>query len=178
MEVKQAQLEVREAYGHGSMGQLISGLLWLASAALATWSSERSAIVLLVFGGMFIFPVTQLCLRLVGKAGKLSDDNPLNSLGMQVAFVLPLSLPLVYAVAHYNPIWFYPAFTILVGAHYLPFVFLYGMPQFAVLCGVLVATGLGIALYAPQIFPLCGWTTATILLLFSALSQLSSNRVE
>jgi hypothetical protein len=170
LDIKLAQLEVREAYAGGSMGQLISGLLWLASAALATWSSERSAILLLIFGGMFIFPVTQLCLRLAGKAGKLSDDNPLNSLGMQVAFVLPLSLPVVYAAALYNPNWFYPAFTILVGAHYLPFVFLYGMRLFAVLCGILVATGLGLALYAPPIFPLCGWITAAILLLFSFLA--------
>ncbi len=137
--VKQAQLEVREAFAGGSIGQLISGLLWLASAALATWSTQRSAILLLVIGGMFIFPATQLALRLAGKAGKLSENNPLNSLGMQLAFVLPLSLPLVYAAAMYNPNWFYPSFTILVGAHYLPFVFLYGMPQFAILCGVLVS---------------------------------------
>jgi Family of unknown function (DUF7010) len=178
LEVKQAQNEVREAFAGGSMGQLISGLLWLTSAALATWSSERSAILLLVFGGMFIFPLTQLGLRLVGKQGKLGEDNPLNGLGMQVAFVLPLSLPLVYAAALHNPLWFYPAFMILVGAHYLPFVFLYGMSLFAVLCGVLVAAGLMLGLYGPPIFALGGWTTGGVLLLFSLLSLKFNQRAD
>ena len=34
---------------------------------------------------------------------------------------------------------------VVVGAHYLPFVFLYGMWEFAVLCGVLVGGGVASA---------------------------------
>ncbi len=52
-----------------------------------------------------------------------------NALGMQAAFTLPLSLPVVLAIAAVRPRWFYPAFMILLGAHYLPFVFMYGMWQ-------------------------------------------------
>lgn len=178
MDIKTAQQEVRTAFAGGSMGQLISGLLWLTSAALATWSSERSAILLLVFGGMLIFPTTQLALRLVGKKGRLSPDNPLNNLGMQVAFVLPLSLPLVYAATLYKFHWFYPSFMILVGAHYLPFVFLYGMRLYVFLCGALVTTGLGLALYAPPTFPLGGWICGGTLLVFSFLGLKCSQKSE
>jgi len=50
----------------------------------------------------------------------------MNALAMQVAFVLPLSLPLVFAATAYRQNWFYPAFMIALGSHYLPFIFLYG----------------------------------------------------
>ena len=36
MHVSDAQREVREVYRGGFMGQLVSGLLWLGSAAAAT----------------------------------------------------------------------------------------------------------------------------------------------
>jgi hypothetical protein len=52
---------------------------------------------------------------------------------MQVAFVLPASMPLLVPVGLYRLNWFYPAMTILLGAHYLPFVFLYEMRMFAAL---------------------------------------------
>lgn len=174
MQVQQAQTEVRTAFAHGFMGQLVSGLLWLASAALATWATPKSAILLLSFGGMFIFPLTQLGLRLIGEEGRLPRDNPLNGLGMQVAFVLPLSLPVVFAATMYKLNWFYPAFMVVVGAHYLPFVFLYGMRMFAVLCGILVAAGVLIGLYLPEPFSAGAWFTGVVLLVFSVLARVAN----
>jgi hypothetical protein len=58
-----------------------------------------------------------------------------------VAFVLPLSMPPLLPVARYRLTWFYPTLMILVGAHYLPFVFLYGMRTFWMLGAALVALG-------------------------------------
>ena len=49
----------------------------------------------------------------------------------------------------------------------LPFVFLYGMWQFWILGGVLIAGGVVIALYLPASFSLGGWVTGVILLLFA-----------
>jgi hypothetical protein len=43
-------------------------------------------------------------------------DNPLRSLGMQAAVVLPLSMPLLVPVGHDHLNWFFPALTILLGA--------------------------------------------------------------
>ena len=45
--------------------------------------------------GIFIFPLTKLGLKLIGHRFSVSKANPLNELGMQAAFVLPLCLPLV-----------------------------------------------------------------------------------
>ena len=167
MLVADAQQEVRRVYRGGFMGQLVSGLLWLASAAAASWSTPRNAIIILVVGGFFIFPLTTLGLRLMGGPWKLSAGNPLNALGMQVAFVLPLCLPLVGAAAAYRILWFYPAFMILLGAHYLPFVFLYGMPMFGALAAILV--GLGIVLAHGHSFAAPAWITGAILLVFAVL---------
>ena len=165
--VTDAQREVRLAFLGGFMGQAVSSMLWLASAALATWGTPRQAITTLVVGGFFIFPATQAGLRLIGRSGTLRRDNPLGALGMQVAFTLPLVLPLVGATALYRLHWFYPAFMIALGAHYLPFVFLYGMPMFYALAGVLVAGGLALALYLPGSFSAGAWLTAVVLALFA-----------
>jgi hypothetical protein len=137
------------------------------SAAVATYGTPRAAIVLLVVGGVFIFPVMTLVLRILGGPWKLSRQNELNRLGMQVAFVLPLCLPLVGAAAMYRLSWFYPAFMILLGAHYLPFIFLYGMPMLGVLGGALIGAGLMLA-HAPSVsFAAPAWMTGVILLVFA-----------
>lgn len=168
MHVVEAQREVRRVFRGGFMGQLVSALLWLTSAAVSTYGTPRSGIIVLVAGGFFIFPLTMLGLRLLGGPWKLRPENPLNGLGMQVAFVLPLCLPLVAAATLYRLEWFYPAFMILLGAHYLPFVFLYGMRMFAVLSVGLVA--LGVVLARSREVPLAApaWITGLILLAFAS----------
>lgn len=165
--IAEAQKDVRRAFFGGFMGQLVSSLLWLVSAALATWSTPRLAITWLVVAGFFILPLTQAGLRMVGRTGRLRRDNPLGGLAMQVAFTLPLVLPVVGAAALYRLNWFYPAFMIVLGAHYLPFVFLYGMPMFYGLAGVLMAAGLLLALYLPGSFSTGAWLTGAILAIFA-----------
>lgn len=169
MDVADAQHEVRHTFRGGFAGQLVSGILWLASAALGTWVSPRAAITLLVVGGFFIFPLTRLVLRGMGGPSSLGSANPLNALGMQVAFVLPLTLPLVAAAALYRLNWFYPAFMIALGAHYLPFVFLYGMRLFWALAAILVGGGVIVGLYARETFALGAWFTGAVLLCFAVL---------
>ncbi len=124
MDVRDAQLEVRSVYIGGFVGQLASGVLWLISCALASWMSWRAGITVLVVGGMFIFPVTQMVLRLMGQPASLSVRNPLRELAIEVAFIVPLLLPVVGAAALHWIEWFYPAAAVVVGAHYLPFSFL------------------------------------------------------
>lgn len=167
MTISEAQREMRTRFAGGFYGQLVSGTLWLVSAALATWGTPRAAITALVVGGMFIFPVTEGLIRLTGAHRSLSASNTLRELGMQVAFVLPLSMPLLLPVGLYRLNWFYPAMMFLLGAHYVPFVFLYGMPMFGVLAGVLLAGGAGIALYASSGFSLGAWATGVALLVFA-----------
>jgi hypothetical protein len=164
MEISEAQKEMRKRFVGGFYGQLVSGLLWLASAGLAAWNSPQTAITMLVVGGMFIFPLTELLVRMGGVKGWISSDNSLRELGMQITFVLPASMPLLVPVGLYRLNWFYPAMMILLGAHYLPFVFLYGMRTFAVLAAMLVGGGILIALYWSSSFSTGAWYTGTTLL--------------
>ena len=167
MLVADAQQEIRQAYIGGFMGQLVSGLVWLTTATVATFGSPRTAILLVVIGGMLIYPLTRLGLTAIGHRVAITAGNPLNGLAMQVAFTLPLALPVVGAAALYRLDWFFPALMIILGAHYLPFVFLYGMRLFAVLCALLVSAGLGLALYAPPSFSAGAWLTSGLLLAFA-----------
>lgn len=167
MNISDAQKDVRSVFFGGFAGQLVSSLVWFVSAVLATWHSTKSAIIALVVGGFFIFPLTQLLLRLMRHPSSLPKGHPMNALGMQIAFTLPLNLPLVAAATAYRLDWFYPAFMIVLGTHYLPFIFLYGMPQFGVLAALLIGTGVTIGLYIHSAFSLGAWLTAVVLLLFA-----------
>ncbi len=92
MDIQDAQREVRSVYIGGFWGQLVSSLIWLVSAALGTWTTPKASILTVVIGGFFIYPLTQMLLRMSGGRGSVSRENPFNSLGMQVAFVLPFSM--------------------------------------------------------------------------------------
>lgn len=176
MRIEDAQREIRTRYVGGFYGQLVSGLLWLLSAALSEWSGPRAAITTLVAGGFFIFAITELLLRAAGARASLSATNSLRNLGMQVAFVLPLSMPLLVPVGLYRLTWFYPAMMILLGAHYLPFAFLYGMRMFFALAALLVGGGLMTAMYWSRSFSAGAWYTGVILLIFAALGRMFADR--
>jgi hypothetical protein len=51
----------------------------------------RAAKTGLVVGGFFIFLLTQLLLRAMGRPGALPKGHPMNALGMQIAFTLPFN---------------------------------------------------------------------------------------
>ncbi len=176
MRIFDAQQEIRTRYAGGFYGQLVSGLLWLLSAGLAVWVGPRAAISTLVVGGFFIFPLTELLLRMAGERASVSADNSLRSLGMQVAFVLPLSMLLLIPVGLYRLNWFYPGLMILLGAHYLPFVFLYGMRMFWVLGSLLVGAGLLIVMYWSSIFSIGAWFTGVVLLVFAGIGRAIAQR--
>jgi len=171
MEIRQAQQEVRTVFLHGSVGQAVAGLIWLVSVVLGTWVDERSAILELVLAGMFIYPLTQSALRLLGRPAGLPRGHPMNQLAMEVAFIVPLSLPVIGAAALHNINWFYPAFMIILGVHYMPFIFLYGMWEFGVLAALLIAGGVAIGMFLPGTFTAGGWFAAAVLAGFALAVQ-------
>jgi hypothetical protein len=175
MNVEDAQREVRTIYLGGFYGQLVSGGVWLVSAVLTTWVSQRAGILALIFGGMFIFPMTQLLLRASGRAASLPATNPLRELAIEIAFLVPLLLPLVGAATLHRLAWFYPAMMIVVGAHYLPFSFLYGMRQFIPLSAILLSAGLLIGLYAPLLAVWGCWLTSLLLFAFAFVGRGAAN---
>jgi hypothetical protein len=167
MQIADAQRDVRTTFIGGFAGSVSAAFFWGASAATLTWGSFRAGVAVLVFGGCFIFPLTQLILRLMGGPHSLPKGHPMNGLAMQAAFSLPLAIPVALAAALHCHGWFYPAMMIIVGCHYLPFIFLYGMWEFGALAALLIGPGLLIGLYLPADISLGGWLTAAILLVFA-----------
>jgi len=80
MEIRQAQQDVRLVYVGGFFGQLVSGVLWLTAAAVGTFSAPTAAIAILLLGGILIFPVTTVCLRLAGRPASLPAGHPMAGL--------------------------------------------------------------------------------------------------
>lgn len=62
---------------------------------------------------------------------------------------------------------FFPAALIIVGAHYLVFISLYGMRMFAVLAGVLIALGALGLFVVPELGGMSGWLGAAVFLVFA-----------
>jgi hypothetical protein len=167
MDIQDAQREVRSVYIGGFVGQLVSSVIWLVSAAVGTWVTSKASILTVIIGGFFIFALTQMILVLSGRRARVSRENSLHWLGMQVAFVLPLSMLLLVPVGFYRLNWFFPALMILVGAHYLPFATLYGMRMFLLLAGILITMGVVIANWFSQTFSLGAWLGGLTLFAFA-----------
>jgi hypothetical protein len=176
MLIADAQREVRNTYLGGSVGQAVSAAIWAIAAGVSTWHSHRWGMAALVIGGLFIFPLTTVVLRLFGGRTGLGRNNPFRALAMQVAFVLPLSMPLLVLAVAFRPGWFYPGAMILVGAHYLPFATLYGQKSFLALGGLLVVLGVCIAMYMPNAIATGGWVTALVLIVFAVVERVEARR--
>ena len=138
----------------------------------------------LFLGGMLIFPVTTLILKMVttlilkmmGGPAALPKGHPSASLAVQAAFTVPLGLLVAIVLGAYEPALFFPASLIIVGAHYLVFISLYGMRLFAVLAGALILSGVTALFLLPNIGPISGWQGAVILLLFAVLTFRAPSR--
>lgn len=165
------QIEMRTAFLGGFAGQLVSGLIWLIASIVSVSISKQVGMITLYFGCMGIFPLTQLVLKLMGRKASVSKENRLWHLGSQIAFTVPINFILVGAIILYQPDWFFPAAMIIVGSHYLPFITLYGMKMFGILAAILVSAGLMIGMYAPAIFSLGGWITASVLIIFAFIGK-------
>ena len=166
-----AQRDVRATFLGGFPGQLVSGALWLLSAGATTWVSPRSGVIALVVGGIFIFPLAQLTLKMMGRRASLQPGNPMKDLAMQAALIIPALFPLVGAATLHRLEWFYPAMAMVVGAHYFPFAFLYGMRMFLVLGGMMWAVALAVGSSAPVFGIGVGWVTGAVLIVFAFIGR-------
>jgi hypothetical protein len=169
VEIAQAQRQVRVVYRGGLVGQLVSGAIWLVAAALGTWVSRPAAMAALFLGGTMIFPLTTLFLRLAGGPVALPKGHPMAALATQIAFTVPFGLLVALAATGYREDWFFPASMVIVGAHYLPFVFLYGLRMFGVLAGCMVMGGVALAQWVDEPFSAGGWLTGALLVVFAFL---------
>lgn len=170
MSVAEAQRQMRSIYAGGSVGAIVAGLVWLASAAAATLAGIGWGVLVMIVVGFFIYPLTQVVLRAMGGQGSVPRQNPLRELSVEVPLVGPLMIPLVGAAALHRVEWFYPAMMLAMGAHYLPFSFLYGMPQFIRLGIVMSVGGVAVGLWAPGLSKFAAFLTAGVLFGFALIA--------
>ncbi len=161
--------EYRRCNRGGAVYLAVEGILWLLSAVLGTASQVPAAMLVLLVGGMFIHPIATACSRILGLPLP-SRSNRLPVLNTWIALTVPLGLPLVFmaTMAGHENI-FFPAFAVLVGAHWLPFVYIYSMKSFLALAGILVLVGVLFGFVFAQSFSACGFVAGGILLLFAAI---------
>ena len=177
MDVEAAQRDVRRVYRGGFSGPLVSALIWAAASAVYQWGPAAAAMAVLFIGGMLIFPLSSLVLKAMKGPAFLPKGHPSIALAMQSAFTVPLGLLVAIALGTLAPSLFLPASLIIVGAHYLTFISLYGMRLYGVLAGVLVAVGAAAIFVAPELRGVSGWIGAAVLLV-SAIPLFVSYRVE
>lgn len=164
MEVEQAQAEVRRIYRGGFTGPLVSSIVWFAAAAVYQWGSPGVAMLVLFLGGVLIFPLSTLVLRTMGGPASLPKGHPSISLATQSGLVVALGMLVAIVLGSYEPALFFPAALILVGAHYLVFVSLYGMRLYAVLAWALVVVGALALFWLPSLGgATAGWVGGAIL---------------
>lgn len=167
MGIGEGQREMRSAFLGGFAGQLMAGIIWAASAAGSTWIGPAYGMATLFFGCMLLFPLTQVLLRALGRPARVSAGNSLYALGRQIAFTVPINFLLVGAATLYRQNWFFPAALIVVGTHYLPFMFLYGMREFGFLAALLIGGGVTLGLFLPAPFSAGAWLGAACLMAFA-----------
>lgn len=159
--------EMRVTYLGAFPHTVVAAVIWLASGILGQFTSTTGTILFFLVAGFFIFPLGEVIRKAMNIPNRLSEDNRLPMLFMWLAFTLPLSYPLIYLACRHEIRVFFSAFTILVGAHYLPFIYGYKMPSFGMLAITLVGIGTYFGLLHPEQFAIPALITGSVLLVFA-----------
>jgi hypothetical protein len=138
MNLEQAQADMRHAYLGGAAGIFASACVWLAAAITAGAGTDRSAILTLFIGGMFIHPLSMLLAKLAGRPGTHDKANPLARLAIESTFWLLLAIPIAFLASLQRPEWFFVAMLLTIGGRYFTFATLYGMRVYWA-CGAVLA---------------------------------------
>lgn len=165
MNINEAQQDMKLAYIGGGTGVLVSGLVWMIAALVAVFISPKASILTLFFGGMFIFPLSVVLDKLLGRSGKHNSDNPLSSLALESTVLLFVGLFLAFCISQIKLDWFYSVMLMIIGARYLVFQTLYGMKIYWVIGGLLILAG-GACIVLNQPFVYAAFIGAAIELIF------------
>ncbi len=137
-----AQTDMRKSYANGSIGIIVSGLIWLISATTSYQYSAKQAVWTLLIGGMFIHPVGVLISKVIGLSGTHTKGNPLGNLAMEGTVFMIMCLPLAFGLSLQHAEWFFQGMLLIIGGRYLTFASIYGIKLYWILGAVL-----GVAAY-------------------------------
>jgi hypothetical protein len=141
MEIKAAQAECRRCFVGGGPGVVVSGLVWLAAAAVAERAGTSTAFATLFFGGMLIAPVTTVIERGLFGRPPTSPENALPAIGFETVFAMIGGLAAAFLLLQHAPHLVFPVAAIAVGARYFTFATIYGTKVYYLLGGLIVAIG-------------------------------------
>lgn len=161
--------EFRQTYLAAAPHSITVGLLWIISGVLSNFTTIFTVIVFFFVATSVNFPIGELFRKIMKVPNRMSEDNNLAKLFPLLSFTIPLSIPIVYMACQHNINWFFPAFAIIIGAHYLPFVWAYQLPSFAVLGILIVLSGSFIGYYYPDSFDLAAYSTGILIIVFGIL---------
>jgi hypothetical protein len=142
MEFTESQTDMRKAYYSGATGVLASGVVWLIAGIVGTSFSSTLSMLTLFIGGMFIFPLSIIGAKLLGRSGKHASNNSLRHLAIESLAILFAGLFLAYCIAQYNVELFYPIMLLTIGSRYLAFQTLYGLRIYWLMGLLLMVVGI------------------------------------
>ena len=161
--------EIRYSYWGGFSILMIEGFFWILAGILGTLISINVGILLIIIVGTFFYPLGELFQRIL-KRPKIRRENPLNGLFTQIGLMIPFSFPLIFMVTKENINLFFPALTVVIGAHYLPFIYAYKLKTYWILASLLAAGGGFFGFAMPNNFYFCTYYTGSMLILFAIIN--------
>jgi hypothetical protein len=136
--IQSAQTDMSRYYIGGSIGVIVSGIVWLLVAIISIKYNTKLAVWSLLIGGMFIHPVGMMICRVVEKKAVKPVNNICNQLAMQSTLFMVVCLPIAYGLSFQTPEWFFLSMMLIIGGRYFTFVTIYGNKLYWFLGFVLV----------------------------------------
>lgn len=166
MEIATAQSQLRKAYLRGGPGAMVSGLVWLASGITASYSSLSYGFAVLFFGGMLIFPIATLIVRVIFHRDNVPKENPGGLTVIETVFPMIAGLFSAWLIMPYRPWFVFPIAAIAVGTHYFGFRTAYGDWTNWVLGGLMSLVGIASIFYGTPTSNKVPYTIAAIEIAF------------
>ena len=141
MELEAAQSAMRNTHVGGAPGVLVSGIVWVVAGLVWLRLDVPHAFTVLFFGGMAIVPVAIFIARVMMRAPKPLDENPLDRLGLESTLFLFAGLLIAYTLLRLNPATVFPVMAVTIGARYFTFRTIYGEAGYWALGAALIAVG-------------------------------------
>lgn len=136
-----AQSELRQSYLHGGPGTVVSGIIWLIAGIIVGRFDVSVGFTALFFGGMLIFPITTLIVRVLLRRAAPVKENPGGTTVVETIFPMIGGLFGAWLLIPHRPDFVFPVAAIAVGSHYFGFRTAYGDSIFWILGSAMCVTG-------------------------------------
>ena len=123
-DLKQAMDEVSASSAGGAPFLIAYGATFLITAGLSLFLPRETTALIAMFQGGVALPIAFWLERKMGSK-RMSAENPLKELSMQLAFSQALGLPLLILVYSLNPSGIPLALASFGGVHFMPYAWLH-----------------------------------------------------